>query len=85
MAEYSATGAKAQEIQFSPTLTKTPEYMSLQAAAAWTGLAVDTLRRHARLGKLPIYRVGDSKNARIVVRISDLEAFIAPVPTVGTV
>lgn len=61
----------------SPTAVPTPEWASLQQAAALHGVSVDTLRRRIREGRLPAYRFGDRL---IKVRIADLDNLFRPIP-----
>jgi excisionase family DNA binding protein len=57
----------------------TPEWLSLQQAAAIYGVSVDTLRRRISTGKLPASRFG----VRLIrVRIEDLDRLYRPIPTV---
>lgn len=57
----------------------TPEWLSLQQAAAIYGVSVDTLRRKIAHGQLPASRFG----VRLIrVRAHDLERLYRPIPTV---
>ena len=57
----------------------TPEWLSLQQAAAIYGVSVDTLRRRIRHGQLPASRFGQRL---IRVRTQDLDRMFRPIPTV---
>ena len=57
----------------------TPEWLSLQQAAAIYGVSVDTLRRRIRHGQLPASRFGQRL---IRVRTQDLDKLFRPIPTV---
>ena len=57
----------------------TPEWLSLQQAAAIYGVSVDTLRRKIAHGQLPASRFG----VRLIrVRAQDLDRLYRPIPTV---
>ena len=56
-----------------------PEWLSLQQAAAIYGVSVDTLRRRIAHGQLPASRFG---SRLIRVRAEDLEHMFRPIPTV---
>ncbi len=60
----------------------TPEWLSLQQAAALYGVSVDTLRRRIRHGQLPASRFGQRL---IRVRTQDLDKLFRPIPTVSPV
>lgn len=57
-----------------------PEWLSLQQAAAFYGVSVDTLRRRISAGKLRASRFGVKL---IRVRVEDLDRLFRPIPTVG--
>lgn len=59
----------------------TPEWLSLQQAAAIYGVSVDTLRRRIRHGQLPASRFG---KRLIRVRTQDLDRLFHTIPTVRT-
>jgi excisionase family DNA binding protein len=69
----------------SPTMTSNetpPVYLGTRAAAAYLGLNHYTIREWLAAGKLPAYRLGTTKNARIRINRSDLDALLVPyVPT----
>ena len=55
-----------------------PEWLSLQQAAAFYGVSVDTLRRRISAGKLRASRFG----VRLIrVRVDDLEKLFRAIPT----
>lgn len=56
-----------------------PEWLSLQQAAAFYGVSVDTLRRKIRQGQLPASRFGQRL---IRVRARDLDRLFRAIPTV---
>ena len=56
-----------------------PEWLSLQQAAAIYGISVDTLRRRIAHGQLPASRFG---SRLIRVRAEDLEHMFRPIPAV---
>ena len=58
-----------------------PEYLQLAPAAIYCGLSRDTLRYRIRTGELQAYRTGKARNSLIVVKVSDLDAMLAPIPT----
>ena len=54
-----------------------PEWLSLQQAALFYGVSVDTLRRRISAGRLPAARFG----VRLIrVRVEDLERLFRPIP-----
>jgi len=55
----------------------TPEWLSLQQAAAIYDVSVDTLRRRIAAGKLPASRFGERL---IRVRVEDLDRLFRPIP-----
>ena len=55
----------------------TPEWLSLQQAAALYGVSVDTLRRRIASGELPASRFGERL---IRVRSEDLDRLYRPIP-----
>ena len=61
----------------------TPQFESLQSASVRTGLSTDFLRNQVAEGRLPAFRVGRGRGL-IRVRITDVDAMLRPIPTVGT-
>lgn len=57
----------------------TPEFISLQDAAARTGFSVFTFREKVAAGVLPAYRLSDKPGSAIRVRIRDVDALMKPV------
>lgn len=57
----------------------TPDYESLQHAAARTGFSVFTFRELVSSGKLPAYRLSDKPGSAIRVRRADVDALFKPV------
>ena len=55
----------------------TPEWLSLQQAAAIYDVSVDTLRHRIAAGKLPASRFGERL---IRVRVEDLDRLFRPIP-----
>lgn len=64
-------------------ISTTPEFESLQSASVRTGLSTDFLRDQIAQGGLPAFRVGRGRGL-IRVRVSDVDAMLRPIPTVGT-
>ena len=60
----------------------TNAWLSLRAAADYTGCSTDTLRRRINDGQLRAYYVGRSHTVR--VKASDLDALMRPIVTVGS-
>lgn len=56
-------------------MEKTPLMLGLNAAAVYTGLGRDHIRRLEKQGILPSVRVGP-KGGRIMVRTSDLDKLV---------
>ncbi len=61
------------------TSTVTPEYESLQDAAARTGFSIFTLREKIAAGELPAYRMTNRPKARLRVRRAEVDALFTPV------
>ena len=59
----------------------THDRLPMAEATAYTGCSARTLRRYVSAGRLPAYRLGPR---RLVFRVSDLDALLRPVPTLGT-
>lgn len=59
--------------------TTTPEFISLQDAAARTGFSVFTFRELVSSGELPGYRLSDKPGSAIRVRVRDVDALLKPV------
>ncbi|MBB1515260.1 helix-turn-helix domain-containing protein [Tessaracoccus sp. MC1679] len=62
-----------------PEASKYPsaEWLSLQQAALYYGVSVDTLRRRISAGRLPAARFG----VRLIrVRVEDLDRLFRPIP-----
>lgn len=59
-----------------PTLDN---YVSLTLAAERFDLSVRTLRRYIAEGRLPAYRIAGTHTIR--VRVTDVQALLAPIPT----
>lgn len=57
----------------------TPEFVSLRDAAVYSGYSVETLYAKITSGELPAYRITDSPNASLRVRIRDIDAMMKPV------
>ena len=57
----------------------TPDYESLQHAAARTGFSVFTFRELVNSGKLPAYRLSDKPGSAIRVKRADVDALFKPV------
>lgn len=57
----------------------TPEWESLQDAAARTGFSVFTFREKVASGELPAYRISDRPGSAIRVRVADVNALMRPV------
>jgi excisionase family DNA binding protein len=57
----------------------TPEWESLQDAAARTGFSVFTFREKVANGELRAYRISDKLGAAIRVRVTDVNALMRPV------
>lgn len=53
----------------------TPQWLSIQQAAATYGISVDTIRRRIAAGKLPASRCG---GRLIRVRVADLDLLFQP-------
>jgi excisionase family DNA binding protein len=58
---------------------KTPEFISLQDAAARTGFSVFTFREKVANGELRAYRISDRPGAAIRVRVADVDTLLKPV------
>ena len=57
----------------------TPDYESLQHAAARTGFSVFTFRELVNSGKLPAYRLSNKPGSAIRVKRADVDALFKPV------
>jgi len=57
-----------------------PTFMQLTTASIYSGLSIDTLRHRIAAGQLQAYRTGKASNSRIVIKISDLDRLLEPIP-----
>lgn len=53
----------------------------IPAAADYAGCSRDTIRDRISKGQLKAYRSGPYKNSHILIRKTDLDAMLRPVPT----
>jgi excisionase family DNA binding protein len=61
-----------------PARPITPDFESLQHAAARTGFSVFTFRELVSSGKLPAYRLSDKPGSAIRVKRTDVDALMKP-------
>ncbi|MDA4108156.1 excisionase family DNA-binding protein [Mycolicibacterium holsaticum] len=61
-----------------PARPITPDFESLQHAAARTGFSVFTFRALVSSGKLPAYRLSDKPGSAIRVKRADVDALMKP-------
>lgn len=57
----------------------TPEFVSLQDAAARTGFSVFTFREKIAAGELVGYRISDKPGSAIRVKTRDVDALMKPI------
>lgn len=63
------------------TSTIAPAWATLEHAANYLGCSPKTVRRYIADAKLPAYRMAGRQTIR--VKLSDLDALLAPIPTAG--
>lgn len=61
--------------------TDTQSTLKLPDAAVYCNVSRDTIRDRIRKGQLKAFRSGPYRNSHILIRKSDLDAMMRPVPT----